>query len=203
MSNHCDMVTLAAPGVRQLHPYQPGKPISELEREYGVSNINKLASNENPLGASPMALEAMQAELADLALYHDGGGFSLKQALADKHGVSPDHVTLGNGSNDVLVLLAEAFLTPALEAVYSQYCFAVYPIAVEAVGAISRVAPAIPAGMPNAMGHDLQAMSGLVGEDTRLVFIANPNNPTGNGLDHDSLKEFIAAQPGHVLVVVD
>jgi histidinol-phosphate aminotransferase len=110
----CDFISLAAPGVRRLQPYLPGKPISELEREYGASNIIKLASNENPLGTSPLALEAMRAELDELALYPDGGGYALKQALSRKHGLTPDHITLGNGSNDVLVLIAEAFLTPGL-----------------------------------------------------------------------------------------
>jgi histidinol-phosphate aminotransferase len=199
----CDLISLAAPGVRQLKPYLPGKPISELEREYGVSDIIKLASNENPLGASPRALEAMRAELAEIALYPDGGGYALKHALSTAHGLDPGQITLGNGSNDVLVLIAEAFLTPGLEAVYSQYCFAVYPIAVEAVAATSRMAAALPAGHPQGMGHDLEGMASLVGPDTRLVFIANPNNPTGNWLDHDSLHGFIAALPEHVMVVVD
>ncbi len=199
----CDIATLAAPGVRQLHPYLPGKPISELEREYGVSNIIKLASNENPLGSSPAALEAMQGELKQLGLYPDGGGFELKQALSDFHGLATDCITLGNGSNDVLVLIAEAFLQPGLEAVYSQYCFAVYPIAVEATGATARQANALPSHDEQAMGHDLDRMKTLVGPDTRIVFIANPNNPTATWLDSDALCGFLSAMPNHVLVVVD
>ena len=118
-----DVQSLAAPGVRQINPYLPGKPISELEREYGVSNIVKLASNENPLGTSQFALDAMQKELADIALYPDGGGYALKEALSKFHHLNMECITLGNGSNDVLVLIAEAFLQPGLEAIYSEYCF--------------------------------------------------------------------------------
>ena len=139
----CDIAALAAPGVRRLQPYIPGKPISELQREFGVTDIIKLASNENPLGTSPLAIEAMRSCMPDLALYPDGSGFALKRTLAEMNGLSPDNITLGNGSNDLLVLVAEAFLRPGLEAVYSQYGFAVYPIAVEAVGAKSRIAPAL------------------------------------------------------------
>jgi len=196
-------MALAAPGVRQLHPYLPGKPVSELEREYGVSNIIKLASNENPLGPSPLALKVMRGELDELALYPDGGGFALKQTLAQFHRLAAEQITLGNGSNDVLVLMAEAFLRPGLEAVYSQYCFAVYPIAVEATGATARVAPALTATAQQPLGHDLAEISVLVGANTRIVFIANPNNPTGTWLEADTLRAFIAALPPHVLVVVD
>lgn len=199
----CDVMALAAPGVRGLQPYVPGKPISELEREYGVSNIIKLASNENPLGTSPLALEAMRACLPELALYPDGSGYTLKRTLAEINDISPDCITLGNGSNDVLVLVAEAFLRPGLEAVYSQYGFAVYPIAVEAVGARPRIAPALAEDQPQALGHDLRAMKSLVGPDTRVVFIANPNNPTGTWLQSGALQEFIASMPAHVLVVLD
>ena len=163
----CDFSLLAAPGVRRLQPYQPGKPISELEREYGVQDIIKLASNENPLGASPLALEAMGEGLRELALYPDGGGYELKQALSRWHDVPPKCITLGNGSNDVLVLLAEAFLTPQDEAVYSQYCFAVYPIAVAAIGAQARVAPAHPPDHDQPLGHDLEAMRERIGPKTR------------------------------------
>jgi histidinol-phosphate aminotransferase len=194
---------LAAPGVQSLHPYLPGKPISELEREYGVTDIIKLASNENPLGSSPVALAAMREEIADLALYPDGGGFELKGALADVHQVDPGQITLGNGSNDVLVLLAEAFLQTGQEAVYSQYSFAVYPIAVQAVGAKAVVSPALPAEDEQALGHDLEQMKSLVGADTRLVFIANPNNPTGTWLNGSDLHGFLSDMPAHVLTVVD
>lgn len=195
---------LAAPGVRVLKPYLPGKPISELEREYGVSNIVKLASNENPLGPGNRVLEAIRG-LPDneLARYPDGGGFELKQALARRHGVEPDCITLGNGSNDVLVLMAEAFLQESLEAVHSQYAFAVYAIAIQACGATARVAPALDAGGATPYGHDLAAMAERVGEKTRLVYIANPNNPTGTWVGAEPLRGFIEGLPGDTLVVVD
>lgn len=198
------LTDLIAPPVRALHPYIPGKPISELEREYGVTNIVKLASNENPLGPGPRAREAMQAELNGIGFYPDGGGFALKAQIARYHRTTADRITLGNGSNDILVLLAEAFLTPDTEAVYSQYCFAVYPIAVQAVGAQARVAPALPAShaaMP--LGHDLDAMLKLVTPRTRLVFVANPNNPTGTWIDSASLRRFLAALPATTLAVLD
>jgi histidinol-phosphate aminotransferase len=139
----------------------------------------------------------------EIGLYPDGGGFALKQALAKKYGCAMECITLGNGSNDVLVLLAEAFLTPDTEAVYSQYAFAVYPIAVQATGATARVAPANPANHPMPLGHDLEAMAELVNARTRLVFIANPNNPTGTWLSAEALRNFIANVPLQTLVVVD
>ncbi len=196
-------IDLTAPAVRGLHPYVPGKPVSELEREYGVKDIVKLASNENPLGPGSRARAALQAGIADAGYYPDGGGFALKNRLARLHGVGTECITLGNGSNDVLVLLAEAFLTPDTEAVYSQYGFAVYPIAVQATGAKACVAPALPATDAMPLGHDLQAMTGLVSARTRLIFVANPNNPTGTWLDGTSLRRFIAAVPPSTLVVLD
>src|SRR6478735_3138450 len=168
---------LAVEHVRSLSPYVPGKPIEELQRELGLSDIIKLASNENPFGPSPAALEAMQRALADSWLYPDGSGHILKQKLATKLGVQPNQVTLGNGSNDVLVLLAEAFLAPGLEAVYSQYGFAVYPIAIQATGAKGVMAPALPADSNMPLGHDLPAMARAINTRPRVVFIANPNNP--------------------------
>jgi len=199
----CDLLDHALPAVAALRPYQPGKPISELEREYGVSDIVKLASNENPLGASPAALEAMAGELKDLWLYPDGGGFALRSALAKLHRVAPESVTLGNGSNDVLVLLAEAFLGPGRNAVFSQYCFAVYPIATQAAGATAKAVPALSAESGQPFGHDLDAMLAAIDKDTRVVFVANPNNPTGSWVEADRLERFVAAVPDDVLVVVD
>lgn len=199
-----DYSDLAAPGVRELKPYLPGKPISELEREYGVSDSIKLASNENPLGASPKAIEAARAELDDAWLYPDANGFHLKQALAEKHDVPVEAITLGNGSNDVLVFLAQAFLQPGLEAVFSQYAFAVYPIATQMVGATAKIAPALPVDHPAMpLGHDLRGLFERVGEKTRLVFVANPNNPTGTWLDGERLKDFVGSLPPHVICVVD
>ena len=199
----CDVSSLAMPGVRGLQPYLPGKPVSELERELGLSNIIKLASNENPLGCSPAARAAIKNALPDLALYPDGSGYALRQTLARHHGVDADCVTLGNGSNDLLVLLAEAFLGPERNAVYAQYAFAVYALAVQATGAPAKVARALPADAEQALGHDLEAMLGLVDENTRIVFIANPNNPTGTWLKDADLAGFLDALPGHVLALVD
>lgn len=191
------MIHLAAPGVRRLRPYQPGKPISELERELGIRAAVKLASNENPLGAGPEAREAMQAALADVARYPDGNGFHLKAALARHLEVDPACITLGNGSNDVLELVARAFVTPADAVVYSQHAFAVYPIVTQAIGAKAVVTPA------KSWGHDLEAMGAAVDEDTRLVFVANPNNPTGTWVDAAALERFVTALPHDTLVVVD
>ncbi|MGB5591114.1 MAG: histidinol-phosphate transaminase [Gammaproteobacteria bacterium] len=195
---------LAAPGVASLKPYLPGKPISELEREYGVTNIVKLASNENPLGPGKRALDAIQACTdSSLSRYPDGGGFDLKQALGRRHGLDPACITLGNGSNDVLVMIAEAFLQASLEAIHSQYAFAVYPIAIQAVGATGRAAPALAPGSEGAYGHDLTAMADLINDKTRLVFIANPNNPTGTWLRAEPLRNFLEQVPQETLVVVD
>ena len=194
---------LVAPAVRGLQPYVPGKPISELEREYGVRDIVKLASNENPLGPGPLALAAMARAMTEVGLYPDGSGYELKVRLARHHSLPIGSITLGNGSNDVLVLLAEAFLTPDVEAVYAQYCFAVYPIAVQAAGATARIAPALPPDARMPLGHDLDAMARLVNARTRLVFVANPNNPTGTWLDGGALRAFLEALPATTVAVVD
>ena len=194
---------LATPGVRGLKPYQPGKPVAELEREYGVTDIVKLASNENPLGPSPRAVAAMREALAGVALYPDANGFELKARLASRHGVEPACITLGNGSNDVLVILAETFLEAGLSAVFSQYAFAVYPIATQAAGAASRIAPALPVDRAGALGHDLDAMAARIDDTTRLVFVANPNNPTGTWIGNAALEAFVASVPEHALVVID
>jgi histidinol-phosphate aminotransferase len=194
---------LAAPGVRALQPYQPGKPVAELEREHGIRNAVKLASNENPYGPSPRALVAASQALQDISRYPEGSGYLLTERLANMHGVSTECITLGNGSNDVLDLLARVFLTPDHAAVFSQYAFAVYPIVVQATGAQAQVAAAHDGSRGPAYGHDLAAMSELIAPNTRLVFIANPNNPTGTWLNSDELQAFIEGLPGHVLVVVD
>jgi histidinol-phosphate aminotransferase len=189
--------SLALPGVRKLQPYQPGKPISELQREYGVQEVVKLASNENPLGPSPRVLARLQKEFAELARYPDGNGFALKQAIAMLHGVDMSRITLGNGSNDVLEMVARAFVATSNEVIFSQHAFAVYPIVTQAVGARAVVTPA------RDWGHDLAAMRAAITHDTRVIFIANPNNPTGTWLGGDALEAFIADVPDHVLVVVD
>jgi histidinol-phosphate aminotransferase len=188
---------LAAPGLPGLTPYVPGKPISELERDLGIRDSVKLASNENPLGPGPKAREAATAAMADLGRYPDGGGFDLRRALAEHHGVEPSAITLGNGSNDVLDLVARTFLQPGAESLFSEHAFAVYPISTQAVGATARVAPA------REYGHDLEAMASLVSERTRVVWIANPNNPTGTWLAADPLRAFLANLPETCVAVVD
>ena len=195
---------LAVPGVQQLKPYIPGKPIDELERELGIKNSIKLASNENPLGPSPKALAAAQAVMADCFHYPDGSAHKLVQALAKKHGVEPRCITMGNGSNDVLEIIARSFLTANLGAVYSEYAFAVYPIITQATGAEHQVAAALGKDHP-AMpyGHDLAAMAEKINKITRLIFIANPNNPTGTWLDTDELEAFIKNTSENVLLVLD
>jgi histidinol-phosphate aminotransferase len=194
---------LAVDNVRSLSPYVPGKPIEELQRELGLTDIIKLASNENPYGASPQAIAAMRRAIDDVWLYPDGSGHALKQKLAAKLRLDPVQITLGNGSNDLLVMLAEAFLAPGLEAVYSQYAFAVYPICVQATGAKGVVTPANPLGSTMPLGHDLDAMARAVTPRTRIVFVANPNNPTGTWVPAGELKRFIASMPSHVLVALD
>lgn len=194
---------LAAEGVLGLTPYVPGKPVAELEREYGIRDSIKLASNENPLGPPPASVRAISTALGDLALYPDGAAFELKNALAKRLAVDPAQITVGNGSNEVLSLVAETFLTPSTEAIYSQFAFLVYALSVQATGATARVAPANPAGHAQALGHDLSAMKQLVTPATRLVFIANPNNPTGTWLGAAELRVFIGGLPGHVLVLLD
>jgi len=189
--------TLALPGVLGLHAYEPGKPVDELERELGLRNIVKLASNENPLGPSQMVVDAISAALPELSRYPDGNGFALKQVLADRHGVGLAQVTLGNGSNDILELLTRAFVSPDNEVVFSQHAFAVYPIVTQAVGARAVVVAA------REWGNDLDAMLAAITDKTRVVFVANPNNPTGTCVGRESLKHFIKRVPEHVLVVVD
>lgn len=196
MMSLCD---LAPAYVRAIAPYQPGKPIAELAREMGLreTDIVKLASNENPLGPSPLALTAIERCLPDLARYPDGNGFELKAALANQYGVLPEQVVLGNGSNDVLEFAARAFLAPGLSAVYSQHAFAVYPLVVQAVGARGIEVPALD------FGNDPQAMLAAMDATTRLVFLANPNNPTGTMLASDVLLKFIEQVPSDVLIVLD
>ena len=196
-TKHNPFLDIAVAQIAGLSPYVPGKPVSELERELGIRDSVKLASNENPLGPGPMARAAYQAVAAELERYPDGGGFSLRRAIADHHGLEPDQVTVGNGSNDVLDMVARAFLGPGRESVFSQHAFAVYPIATQAVGATARVAPAVD------FGHELDAMAELVGPETRVVWIANPNNPTGTWLPAAPLRRFIAALPGTCICVLD
>lgn len=199
-----DFQKLAVAGVQGLQPYLPGKPIEELERELGVSNTLKLASNENPMGPSTKVIDALHEPTPQLDLYPDGGGFILKDKLAAKLGVKQAQITLGNGSNDVLDMIARAFLCEGREAIYSEYAFAVYPISVQAVGATAKVSKALPSDHEdNPYGHDLSEMTKLISDKTRVIFIANPNNPTGTWLNANELDAFIAKVPADVIVVVD
>lgn len=188
---------LATPGVQALHPYQPGKPIEELQREYGVSEVIKLASNENPLGPSPGVLAALAEEFAGLARYPDGNGFALKTRLASKHNVDIAQITLGNGSSDPLEFIVRVFVQPGDEVLFSEHAFAMYPIVTQAASAKAVVVPA------KDWGHDLDTMRTSITDRTRVIFIANPNNPTGTWLKGDELEAFIAAVPESVIVVVD
>ncbi|HQQ62458.1 MAG TPA: histidinol-phosphate transaminase [Pseudomonadales bacterium] len=192
-----DFSSLAVPGVRGLSPYQPGKPIEELERELGIKDIIKLASNENPLGTPASAVSAIQNALPQLALYPDGSAFNLKTRLAEKLSVQAGQITIGNGSNELLDLVARVFLSSVDNAVVSRHAFIVYPIAVKALGAELRVADA------RNFGHDLDKMAALVDQDTRVVFIANPNNPTGNWLGIADIEAFLNKIPASVIVVLD
>ena len=195
----CDFLNLARPGVQKLSPYVPGKPVEELAREFGLrpQDIVKLASNENPLGPSPAVREAIAAALPELTRYPDGNGFALKQALAAKSGVNTAGITLGNGSNDILELVARAFVGPEHEVVFSDHAFAVYPIVTQAVGARAVSVPA------KDWGHDLDAMAAAITPSTRVVFIANPNNPTGTWIERDALEAFLDRVPENVIVVLD
>lgn len=188
---------LAPAHIRALQPYVPGKPVEELEREYGVRDALKLASNENPLGASPRALEALGRSLSSLERYPDDGAFALKQQLAARLGVSMAQITLGNGSSNVLDLVARAFVAPGNEIVFSQHAFLLYPIIAKACGARAVTTPA------KQWGHDLDAMLAAITPATRLVFIANPNNPTGTWLRTAELETFLGHVPQHVIVLVD
>ncbi|GAB4125587.1 MAG: histidinol-phosphate transaminase [Sideroxydans sp.] len=189
---------LAPAYIRAIAPYQPGKPISELERELGISGIVKLASNENPLGASAASVAAMQEAIKTIALYPDGNGFELKDALHKRYGVAHDCITLGNGSNDLLELTARAFLTVGDRAVYSAHAFAVYALATQAVGATGITVPAVN------YGHDLDGMAQVAVEQrAKMIFIANPNNPTGTFLTGGALHAFLRKLPPTILVVLD
>jgi histidinol-phosphate aminotransferase len=192
-----NFIDLATPGTKALKPYQAGKPIEELRRELGIKEVVKLASNENPLGPSPLALEAIQKQLLETARYPDGNGFVLKNALAQHLGVNGDQITLGNGSNDVLELVARAFASANDEIVFSQFAFAIYPIVTQAINAKAVKVPA------KHWGHDMDAMLAAVTEATKVVFIANPNNPTGTWIHENKLLHFLENVPRKVIVVVD
>ena len=203
MSLDADLAQLATAAVCELDPYQPGKPPEELEREYGVSNAIKLASNENPRGPAPNVQKAIKQVVEVSNRYPDGAGFNLRNALAEHLAVEPEQITLGNGSNDILVLLAECFLNAANSAIYDQYSFVVYRLVVQATGAEARISKSLPREHPQFLGHDLGAMLRLIDATTRLIYIANPNNPTGTWVETSELQHFLTQVPEHVIVVLD
>jgi histidinol-phosphate aminotransferase len=187
------------PVLKHLPVYQPGRPIEEVARELNlpVEDIIKLASNENPLGPSRLALVAMRKALPSVNLYPDGNAFYLKQKMAAKLGLEPANLLLGNGSNELLELIGHALLSPEAEVVVSQYCFAVYPIVAALFGAKLVTVPA------KNYGHDLDAMLTAITPATRVVFVANPNNPTGTAASREDLLRFVNAVPAHVLLGLD
>lgn len=196
----------ALAGVLEIEPYTPGMPIDELQRRLGLADVIKLASNENPLGASPKVAAALaQAAHDNLALYPDGSGFRLKQKLAAYHGIAPECITLGNGSNDLLEFLSRIYAGPGRAVMFSDYAFAVYPLAAQAQNAERVVVPAYPADHAMPYGHDLAAFAKTLKQrpDVSLVFIANPNNPTGTWNTPQEVLGFLEQVPPHVIVALD
>jgi histidinol-phosphate aminotransferase len=196
MTNICDY---AHPQLKGLVPYEPGKPIEDVARELGLDpkDVIKLASNENPLGPSPKALAAMQSALTQSHIYPDGGGYRLRTAIAEKCGVERANVVLGNGSNEVIQFIGQAFLKPSSNIVVSDHAFVVYKLMATLFGAETiEVAE-------NNFAHDLDAMAAAINEETREVFIANPNNPTGTLIGQEEIDRFMEKVPDHVVVVFD
>ena len=188
---------LASPYLSGLIPYCPGKPIEEVEREFGISDSVKLASNENPLGPSPKALQAIAAALPVIHRYPDGGGYALRQALARHWNVAADSLILGNGSNELLELVGRAFLLPGDEVLYARQAFVVYDMVAQVTGATKVAVPL------KDFAHDLRAMQAAITPKTKMIFLANPNNPTGTCVDPRALEIFVAGVPPDVVVVLD
>lgn len=195
----------ALPGVLSLEAYTPGMPIDELQRKLGLKDVVKLASNENPLGMSPKVKAGLAAAVSgdNLALYPDGSGYRLKQKIAAYHGIETNRITLGNGSNDILEFLSRVYLGPGRAAMFSAHAFAVYPIATQAQNAEAVVVPARPAADAQPYGHDLDAFLRALRKDVALIFVANPNNPTGTYLKAEAVEGFISKVPPHVIVAYD
>jgi len=187
---------LATPGVRKITPYQPGRPVEEVASEFGIAKPVKLASNENPLGPSPQGIKAMQT-VHNLARYPDGNGTGLKEKIAARHDLDVGCITLGNGSNDILEFVCRAFVNPGDEVIFSRHAFAVYPLVTLAVGGKPVETPALN------WGCDLDAMRRVVTDRSKVIFIANPNNPTGTWLAAAELKSFLTEVPDHVIIVID
>lgn len=192
-----DYRALANPGVRNLTPYQPGKPIAELERELGITSSIKMASNENPLGPSPKAMQAVQAALHQAHIYPDANAFELKQALAKHLSIDATQITVGNGSENILEIIAKCYLQPGDNAVISQYAFLTIPLIIQSFGADIIAAPA------TNWGHDIDNMINAVNEKTRVLFLVNPNNPTGTYTTRQDFTRLMNAVPANVIVVLD
>ena len=184
-------------GILNLSPYQPGKPVEDLERELGIKNAIKLASNENPMGPSPLALKAADKILSGIHRYPDGNALRLKEAISNEYDVGIEQITVGNGSNDIIEFVVRSFLSAQDSAVFSKHAFAVYPLAVQTAGAEGIEIPAVN------WGHDLSAMSDAIKENTKLVFIANPNNPTGTFVARDEVISFLDKVSKDVIVLLD
>ena len=188
----------ACESILGLSPYQGGKPIEELERELGIKNITKLASNENPLGISKKVSDAIKDSLPNINRYPDGNAFELKKAISNKLSIKPEQISLGNGSNELLELIARVFVSEGSdEVIFSEYAFVVYPLVTQALGATAQVSPA------KNFGHDLNAMLRLISSNTKLIFVANPNNPTGTLLSNEEIYSFLNQVPDHIPVVLD
>jgi histidinol-phosphate aminotransferase len=185
--------------IRNLSPYQPGRPIEEVERELGISGAIKLASNENPLGPSPKGLEAARKHLADANLYPDGAAFYLRRALAEREGIAPERLVFGSGCNEVIQMLIGAFCVPGRDQVLShKYAFISYRLQTLAHGCEFVEAP-----VNDKLGCDVDALLAAVTDKTKLIFVANPNNPTGAHLDKAALEKLLAGVPNHAIIVVD
>lgn len=189
---------LVLPPVAALNPYEPGKPIEELQRELGIGEPVKLASNENPLGPSPRAVAAVKAALAELNRYPDGGCYELRKRIAQKHRVAPEQIFAAGGSVEVINLLAFLFIRPGLNSVFSEHAFAIYPLATLAAGGSFKAAPT-----SDGYSHDLDAIANAIDANTRIVFLGNPNNPTGTIYRRAEWKRFLARVPEHVVIVAD
>ena len=188
-----DLKKLVNKGIDGLSPYEPGKPIEDLERELGIKNAVKLASNENPVGPSPKIIDSIEKIVKETHRYPDGNATRLKAKISRKFNILENQVTIGNGSNDIIEFVARSFLGPNDSAVYSEHAFAVYPLVVRAVGAMGIEVPA------KNFSHDLEAMLDSIEENTKLIFIANPNNPTGSFIEQSELLKFLEKCPKKLL----
>ena len=192
-----DLKKLVNKGIDGLSPYEPGKPIEDLERELGIKNAVKLASNENPVGPSPKIIDSIEKIVKETHRYPDGNATRLKAKISRKFNILENQVTVGNGSNDIIEFVARSFLGPNDSAVYSEHAFAVYPLVVRAVGAMGIEVPA------KKFSHDLEAMLDSIEENTKLIFIANPNNPTGSFIEQSELLNFLEKVPEEIIVLLD